>query len=176
MKKYICFALMISISNLIFSQDIIINGVNKNRLLNWEDFKGPPDQSMSYDAYTHWNINYTSKGISFKGDTAKVAGFSVTLTFNENLSWVKPEKQTGYLLKHEQGHFDIGLICQQEIIKQLSSTVFFKTGFQEKIQSVFSSVLDKYRLLGIKYDEETDHSKNKTAQNTWNGFFDTELK
>ena len=162
-------------STLLYAQDVIISGVNNNRLLNWDDFKGVPDQSSSHDANTYWNINYGFKGISFKGDTAKISSFLVTLTLNENLSWTKTERQSSNLLKHEQGHFDIALICQHEIINQFNTTVFFKSDFQSKIQTIFSSLLDKYRLLGIKYDEETDHSKNKESQNSWNNFFAKEL-
>ena len=99
----------------------------------------------------------------------------VKFELNEKLSWVKSEKQAVGLLKHEQGHFDIGLICQLEMIRQLNSIVFFKSDFQIKIQSVFSSILDKYISLGIKYDEETDHSKNREFQENWNNFFTKEL-
>jgi chemotaxis methyl-accepting protein methylase len=53
----------------------------------------------------------------------------------------------------------------------MNSTIFFKADFQNKIQTIFSSILEKYRLLGIKYDEETDHSNNQAAQDNWNNFF-----
>jgi len=176
MKKYICFALLICTGKLVFSQDVFISGVNKNRPLTWDDLKGAPDRNSSHDAFTVWNITYSLSGISFKGDTIKVSRFIVKLEFDEKQSWSKPEKQTNILLKHEQGHFDIGLICQREIIKQLNSTVFLKADFQNKIQTIFSSILEKYHLLGVKYDEETDHSKNQAAQDSWNIFFANALK
>ncbi len=171
MRKYICMALLICMASLAFSQEIIINGLNKNRPLTWDDFKGVPDKSSYYDANTYWNITYNINGISFKGDTAKINRFSVILKLNENFCWVKPEKQTSILLKHEQGHFDLGLICQREITTQLNNTVFLKADFQNKIPTIFSSILEKYRLLGIQYDEQTDHSKNQAMQDKWNSFF-----
>jgi predicted secreted Zn-dependent protease len=79
------------------------------------------------------------------------------------------------LLKHEQGHFDIGLICQKEIIDQINSTVFLKPEFPGKLQSVFNSILNNYRSLSLKYDEETNHSQNQAKQSTWNDFFAGEL-
>ena len=175
MKKYICLLPSIFTVYQTFAQDVIINGVNKNRLLTWDDFSGKPDKSSAHDANTYWNLNYSIKGISFTGDTAKITGLLVKFELNEKLSWVKSEKQAVGLLKHEQGHFDIGLICQLEMIRQLNSIVFFKSDFQIKIQSVFSSILDKYISLGIKYDEETDHSKNREFQENWNNFFTKEL-
>jgi hypothetical protein len=176
MKKYICAALLICLSTLSFSQDIFINGVNKNRPLTWDDFKGTPDTNSTATAFTVWNINYSLNGISFKGDTVKISNFAVKLEFDEKKSWSKPEKQTNILLKHEQGHFDLGLICQREILRQLNNAVFLKADFQNKLQTIFSSTLEKYRLLGLKYDAETSHSINQPAQNNWNVFFATELK
>jgi hypothetical protein len=166
---------LLFISNLGFTQDIIINGRNKNRLLTWNDFKGQPDYNVSHDALTYWNINYGLKNITLKGDTIKIGSFSVTLSFDENGSWIKPQKQTDRLLKHEQGHFDIGLICQREIISVLNNTIFFKNSFQDKINTIFSSLLDKYHLLGQQYDKETEHSLTQQAQDNWNAFFAKEL-
>ncbi len=175
MKIYYCIILLLFICNRAYTQDIIISGKNENRLLSWDDFKGRPDPNSSHDAYTFWNINYGMKGMKLSGDTVKIGSFAVTLSLEDNQSWIKPQKQTDRLLKHEQGHFDIGLICQREITRQLNSTVFFKDGLQEKIQSLFSSILNKYHLLGQQYDKETDHSKNQQAQDSWNAFFAKEL-
>jgi hypothetical protein len=175
MRKIYCSILLLFICNLAFTQDILINGKNENRLLTWNDFKGAPDYNSSHDANTFWNLDYGLKGMTLKGDTVKIGSFSVTLSLDENRSWIKSQKQTDLLLKHEQGHFDIGLICQREIISKLNSTVFFKDGLQDKIQTVFSAIMEKYHLLGQQYDKETDHSKNQQAQDTWNAFFAKEL-
>jgi len=176
MKRYICYALFICINTSAFSQDIFISGINKNRPLTWDDFKGTPGTNSSAAAFTVWNITYSLGGISFKGDTIKISKFLVKLEFDEKQSWSKPEKQTDVLLKHEQGHFDLGLICQREMIRQFNNAVFLKSDFQNKIQNIFSSILDKYHLLGLKYDEETDHSRNQAAQDKWNIFLAAELK
>lgn len=175
MKRFFSATFFFFCANLAFAQDIFIGGVNKNRPLQWSDFRGTPDNNSGHEAFTVWNVTYNLSGISLKGDTIRVGKFLVKLEFDENQSWVKPGKQTGLLLKHEQGHFDLGLICQREIIRQLNSTVFFKADFQQKIQSIFSSILEKYHQLGLKYDAETNHSTNQAAQDTWNLFFTAEL-
>jgi len=175
MKKCICIFFLFSMSKVTLCQDVIINGANNNRLLTWDDFTGKPDKNSSHDANTYWNLNYGFKGISFKGDTVKFTGISVKLELNEKLSWIKQGKQTNTLLKHEQGHFNIGLLCQLEVIKQFNSTVFFMTDYQSKIQAIFTALLEKYRLLGVQYDEETNHSKNQESQDSWNVFFTKEL-
>jgi hypothetical protein len=176
MIKYICIALLMCVAARAFSQEVIISGLSETRPLTWDDFKGEPDNGSAYDASTFWDITYNIKGISFKGDTAKINKFSVILKLNETFSWRKPAKQTNILLKHEQGHFDLGLICQREIIDELNNTVLFKTDFKDKIPAIFSATLEKYRLLEKKYDEETDHSNNQPAQDNWNKFIADKLK
>lgn len=175
MKKYFCIALLLVLNTLVFAQDIFIGGINKNRPLTWSDFKGTPDATSGHHAFTVWNITYSLSGISLKENTVKIGKFLIKLEFDENQSWVKPGKQTDLLLKHEQGHFNLGLICQREIIQQLNNAVFFKTDFQQKIQNIFSSTLEKYHQLGLKYDAETNHSINQSAQDNWNNFFASQL-
>lgn len=172
MKKIISFLITTCFVQNLFCQQVVINGSSKNRLLNWDDFTGKPDKNSLFEANTYWEINYSFKGISFKnGDTAIINGFSVKLEFNESKSWVKKSSQTNYLLKHEQGHFDAGLLCQAEMIKQINNTAFLKNDFQDKLKTIFSTTMEKYHALGLKYDEETEHSKNKESQEKWNTFF-----
>jgi len=175
MNRFVLLVVLICSSSLAFAQEVIINETNTNRLLTWDDFKGRSDNSSPHDAHTYWDLSYSMQGIYFKGDTAKIGSFSVKLELNGKRSWVKKEKQSTYLLKHEQGHFDIGLICQREVIRQLNNTVFFRSGFQEKIQSIFSTIMQQYQLLGNTYDGETRHSMNPDAQERWNLFFAKEL-
>ena len=176
MNRNIFIALvMLFNSSSAFSQDVIIGGTNNNRPLTWHDFKGRPDLNSSHDALTHWEINYILQNIRFTGDTVKIGNFSVKLELNTGKSWTKPEKQTVRLLKHEQGHFDLGLICQREMLKQLHNTVFLKAGFQDKIKNIFTSILQKYQALSNTYDAETNHSINQEAQDKWNNFFTQEL-
>ncbi len=172
MKKIISFLIVLCFLQNLFCQQVIINASNKNRLLTWNDFTGKPDKSSSFEANTYWEISYSFKGISFKkGDTATIEGFAVTLTFNTNKSWVKKGSETDYLLQHEQGHFNTGLLCQAEMFNQIKSTVFLKNNFQDKLKAIFSNTMEKYHAMGLKYDEETDHSKNKESQEKWNTFF-----
>jgi hypothetical protein len=168
MKKIICLLFIFAIFENSFCQAIIINGVNKNRPLTWNDFTGKPDKQSGFQANTFWEISYGFKGIEYAGDTVKLKGFMVTLKFNENKSWVKDGTQTAGLLKHEQGHFDIGVICQKEVISQINNAVLLKADFKDKIISIFTNTMKKYHLMELQYDEETDHSKNQQNQDKWN--------
>ena len=155
-----------------FSQEIIISGEKGNRPLTWNDFAGKPDKQSTYEANTYWNINYGIKGIQFKGDTALFTGLTMKLELNSKQSWVKKESETDYLLKHEQGHFDIGRLCLAAINQAFTNGVFLKKDYQTKPSAIFSDTLEKYHEMGALYDKETDHSKNKEEQKRWDVLID----
>lgn len=158
------------------AQKIIINGNEGNRPLVWNDFAGKPDDASPYYAYTFWNLNYRFSSVTFTGDTATLQGLAVNLLLDPQASWVKPGKQTDELLKHEQGHFDAGLLCLNETLKALASARFTRTGYKEEIQKLVKSTLQKYKDMNQRYDEETRHSQNKEEQKKWNAFFQNALR
>ncbi|MBK8495505.1 MAG: hypothetical protein IPL50_11110 [Chitinophagaceae bacterium] len=126
MKKYICLFFLFSISIPVFCQDVMINGINNNRLLTWEDFTGKPDNHSLHDANTKWNLSYSYQGYTLNGDYVKIKGLKMILELDQRSSWIKPGKETVPLLKHEQGHFDIGLICLQEMTARLNNASYYK--------------------------------------------------
>lgn len=176
MKKFPCIFIFLFFWEVSTAQEVVINGINKNRPLVWEDFTGKPDGNSTHYAYTYWNINYRYKGVSYNGNTAMIKEPVFTLELDKNLSWVKQGKETPELLKHEQGHFDLGLLCQKEMIGRFNNTVFTRSDFREKLNSLFYSILNKYKAMGKDYDKETNHSKNQESQEKWNTFFASELK
>jgi Bacterial protein of unknown function (DUF922) len=150
-----------------FSQNIVIAGVQGERALTWNDFTGKPEKESPHDANTYWNIDYSFKGVNFIGDTAVFSGLNIKLELNAKLSWVKKEKETDALLKHEQGHFDIGRLCVRALQQAYTTNVFLRKDLQAKLNSTFSEIMKTYHEMGIQYDKETDHSKNKEAQKRW---------
>ena len=69
---------------------------------------------------------------------------------------------------------NLGRLCQLEILAIVKTTVFYKTDFKSQLKTIFTSTVDKYKDLGRKYDEETNHSINKQKQEEWNNFFVSE--
>ena len=157
------------------AQEIIINGDKTERLLTWDDFKGRADKSSSYYAETHWELSFGK--ISFRSDQEiPLKDLVLTLHFNEKKSWVIKGKETPELLKHEQGHFDIGRLCQLEILATIKTTKITKENFISSIQQIFDTTLNKYHKMGIRYDTESNHSINKEKQEVWNTFLADEKK
>jgi hypothetical protein len=90
--------------------------------------------------------------------------------------WAKKDKVNNELLKHEQGHFDIGILCMREILSIYKQSKFTKANFSSLLQSIITDTSKKYNEMGLRYDTETRHSANKEHQEKWNTFFEEKLK
>ena len=110
----------------IFAQKILIDETEGNRLLQWADFKGTPNSSSPFFAYTAWKTNVKFSGVQFQGEKAFINGFEMTVEFDAKNSWVKKGKETTELLKHEQGHFDVGVLYMQEVLNSVATANFTK--------------------------------------------------
>jgi hypothetical protein len=157
------------------AQKVIISGKEGNRPLQWVDFTGKVDKSSSFFAYTRWKSNFKFSGMQPKGDSLVVTGFEMTLLLDPENSWAKKDKTTDELLVHEQGHFNIGLLYMKELLQKIPAMSFSKLHYQQEIQTVLNELSKKYSDMGIQYDAETEHSKNKEAQAKWNNFFTDNL-
>ena len=164
------------ISSLTFSQKIIISGQETNRKLKWSDFTGKPDENDPYFAYTHFNIRPKMDNIMFRGDSVFIGKLQVELELDPVKSWAKMDHVTDALLVHEQGHFDIGVLCMHETVVLLGQAKFTKANMNSLPQKIVNDMLKKYGEMTEKYDAETNHSANKDQQKKWNKFFEDELK
>ncbi len=161
---------------LVSAQEIGINGTAGNRPLEWSDFKGRPDGSSAYHANNRWNIDFKLPTIRTKPtDSVSLSGAVVKLELDTERSWVKEGKQTAGLLKHEQGHFDIGRLCQLELVAALRNLKVLPAEIQSKIGGLFTTIMEKYKRLGTQYDAETAHSVNRPEQEKWDNFLQQEL-
>lgn len=165
------FLIAISISYRAIAQTIFIGDEVTNRKLQWSDFKGRPDPNSPHHAVTTWYLSYEMEGIKTYGDSVSVGKLHAVLQMEPKESWLKKEKATDELLKHEQGHFYIGMLCLQEFTTMYYKTSFRKNNFDAKMKKLFQETLNKYHQLGIQYDKETDHSQNREAQQYWDAFF-----
>ncbi len=143
---------------------------DKNKPLVWSDFLGKPDNSSGTQAYTFSEMSSTC---SWMDDSATI---NLTRFFDKHKSWVKMDKANDYLLKHEQGHFDLTEIYYRKLVKKLKEYRFtaktFSTDFN-KINSTNSSDLNKEQDL---YDKETNHSIIELKQKEWDARIATHLK
>jgi hypothetical protein len=172
-RKKILLIVTLMISTLGFSQRIVINGIEGDRPLKWDDFIGKPDKDLPYLAFTICTPKSKINSFTIKGDTALV-DVEFWLELNEK-SWVKRDKVTDTLLQHEEGHFSIGKLWVRELSKRIKATVFFKKDYQVVINSIIKQVADKYRQIEQQYDKETDHHRIREQQWKWDSYFRNEL-
>jgi len=134
--------------------------------LEWKYYTGPIDQNSSYWANTNCGINYKFSIVPSFSDTVKIRLHSWTVLKND--SWVLPDKKSSELLEHEQGHLDFAILCSLEFEKVVKSETFLNINYSQKIDSIFKATLNKYKLLEIQYDTETNHMFDRNKQAEWN--------
>ncbi len=159
-----------------YSQKIMVGGHESNGKLVWTDFTGKIDQGSSMNAYTYYNLSTKISSIQFLGDSVLMQGFEVIVELDPNKTWAKPDRLSDKLLEHEQGHFNLGILCMKEIVEKYKQTRFTKNNYSTQIRNLLDEVSKKYKDLGTKYDEETNHSKNLEQQIKWNNFFTEQFK
>ena len=176
MKK--CLALLLSLFSLTAltqAQKVIIGGAEGARPLVWTDFTGAADATSPYHANTKWNLRYQTGTVQFRGDSTLMPDFAITLELSGDGSWVKKGKETPELLRHEQGHFDLGRICMAELLAAVKKLTLTPDNFKPSMQGLFQRTMARYHDMGTRYDAETVHGTNKEAQEKWNGFFAEQL-
>jgi len=177
MKRILLFALLacciITIDS--FSQTVIINGKSTDRKLTWEDFKAPPDATSTYWAYTGYLVRYRYADVKIFSDSVTIGIFEVTVELDPARTWAKMDKISDELLIHEQGHFNIGILCGREILATFKQTRFEISNYGDQMRSIFQEILKKYIEMGHQYDSETDHFRNKKEQERWNGLLTERL-
>src|SRR5688572_11033505 len=140
----------------------------KDRKLTWDDFKAPPQKIGSTAAMTTTHL-----GFSYNVTNGKIT-YKIDCRFEKNKSWglVKNE----WVLKHEQGHFDIAEIFARKLNQSINEYQFNKSSFQKDLDAIYKSVVADKEKFQQQYDDETDHSRIKTKQEEWLKKIESELK
>jgi hypothetical protein len=157
----------------LYAQTVIFNDARGAKPLIWNDFDGKPDKSSPFKAQTHYNVDQHVEVSAATADTLHCT-FTVTLAFDKK-SWVKKDSKTPYILNHEQRHYDIGRLWAAELCSRLRNTVFLKKDYRAITNKIWAELNNKYRLMQLQYDKETNHSIVTEEQERWNGIIDKEL-
>lgn len=144
---------------------------SSSRKLTWDDFQGNSDEKSEYKAMTYCKM-------SLNDSISSTAIFlNITCKFNKNNSWTKI-KNSDYLLKHEQLHFDIAELIIRKVRKECSLLVSSdKDGTYAEIKKIYSKYVDiEWDSLNASYDTETSHGTIATKQKDWELKIAKELK
>jgi len=145
------------------------------RKLTVDDFTGVPrPNGRGVVAYTNCTLDFKFQG-SRRDNNTYMVHFNVRLFMNNNKSWIDRARIAGAetmadILNHEQGHYNIAYLEQQEVIRAMQRTRF-SANYQAEAMNIFNTVDAKYKQLNIDYDEDTQHSINRQQQHSWDIYF-----
>jgi Bacterial protein of unknown function (DUF922) len=159
LKKY--FFLLTAIPVFCFAQDKDEELIDwkSSRQLTWSDYKGKPDANSDAAAATT-----TYLGIEYKMDEKGFA-WKIQCRFSLTKSWGR--SKTDFILKHEQGHFDIAEIFARKLNKKMSEYQFNKTTYKTDLKTIYDGITKDKEAFQDLYDSETDHSRKKEVQIEW---------
>jgi hypothetical protein len=144
------------------------------RPLAWNDFKGKPDNSSVAAAMTASGFGYKA---DFKSNGPKSQlNIAVYCYFNKNSSWVKPGKNTTYILGHEQQHFDISFIASAIFFEKLKSSGINKSNYNVLLPRIYNESVALMNKMQQEYDGQTKNGQLKEEQARWAAYLDQQLK
>ena len=131
------------------------------RKLKWSDFQGEVPGDSEFHALTHSAIS-----LDFQGEGV-ILEFNIQTIFDPQKSW-KKEGVNDYILKHEQGHFDITEYHARALRKKLKTHRYKSVEtIGDEVQNMFNEAYSRANQMQILYDEQTKHSIDKKKQAKW---------
>ena len=146
--------------------------------LTADDFKGPQTAENAGDvAFTNCAIEFSY--IAKKEKDYYALTFTVKLVMDADQSWMDRHRITSKemmdeILRHEQGHYNIAYMEQQEILRTVSRVVFHED-YKSVATNIFERIDAKYRQLNLDYDADTQNSTNRVQQRSWDAYFQKRL-
>ena len=146
--------------------------------LTTADFEGvPASNDRGVIAYTNCSIDFRYNAVPRKG--YYLLNFTIRVILNKDRSWLDKSRVTSpemmaEILKHEQGHYAIAYLEQQELLRAVGKTVF-RGNYQIQAMAIFNAIDAKYKQLNLDYDNDTQHMVNRVQQTSWDMFFQKKL-
>lgn len=150
-----------------------------HRQLTTDDFRGVPRANgRGVIAYTNCTIDFNYQ--ANRGNGNYRVHFNVTMKMNSDKSWIDRSRITSAqmmdeVLKHEQGHYTIAYLEQQEVIRVMGRTRF-TANYRDEAMNIFNRIDAKYKQLNADYDEDTEHMINRQQQHSWDLYFTKRLQ
>ncbi|WP_295677045.1 hypothetical protein [uncultured Mucilaginibacter sp.] len=146
--------------------------------LTVNDFKGTPaNNGDGAIAYTNCTIVYSYSARPERD--YYVLTFYIKLIMNSDRSWMNlstigSREMLEEILKHEQGHYNISYMEQQELLRTVGRTVF-RADYHRVADNIFDRIEAKYKKLNQNYDTDTQNSTNRVQQHSWDAYFQQRL-
>jgi hypothetical protein len=148
------------------------------RQLTPNDFTGQvPQGSGFYIAHTSCNVTMNYRVQKYRGNYQ--LSFDINLVLNRDRSWlnrqvVNTPETMAEVLRHEQGHYQIAYLMQQEMIRDLNQARY-SGDYQRQTDAIFKRIDDKYRQMNADYEQDTQHMQNRKQQAAWVNYLNQEI-
>lgn len=145
--------------------------------LSVDEFEGKP-AGGGMVAYTSCYIDFNYRATNDKRNNFNLT-FDIRLLFNRDKSWIDKKhvlsaNHLTEVLNHEQGHYTIAYMEQQELIRTVSKTRF-GANYQAQATAIFDRIHYKYQQLTENYDTDTRNSLDRVQQHSWDEYFKKRL-
>ncbi len=139
---------------------------NASKKLVWANFEGKPTQSEPIAAITTSGFGYNASmhTINDKGQI----NVSIYCYFSKPNSWVRKQKNTAYILNHEQHHFDITYIAAKIFIDKVKAAALTTTNMNDELSAIYKQCYAAMNKMQNNYDTETKNGQIKEKQEEWN--------
>lgn len=147
--------------------------------LTASDFRGTPKPRMpGHIAYTNSTIDFKYSAYRDNDGSYKLYA-TVQLILNNDRCWLDIKKVISQqmldeVLNHEQGHYIIAYMQQQEILRQVNRTRF-SNNYDAEAKYLFNTIDAKYVQLNKDYEADTQHMQNRQQQHSWDEYFKKRL-
>lgn len=140
----------------------------KNDTIIWK-----PDSLLRPDDFKAKPKPNGPLGLSYVGIFIYSTEVSGELLLNVEALFVKSKsyivKNTDYVLKHEQIHFDIAELHARRLRKKIDEVDFKKVrSMQSEINKHHEKTMKEYSKEQDDYDRDTEHGLNAAKQKVWN--------
>jgi hypothetical protein len=137
------------------------------KTLSWSNFSGV-DSLPDEDAHIDIAFNVPNRPFR-KVDGLYMMAESFPLGVSPVAKVVKKATKTDALLSHEQGHYNIGILAGHAMARDFAA---LQASTPKELAQLINDAFDLHRLTRMKavqekYDEDTEHSKNKGEQKRW---------
>ncbi|MEJ7610526.1 MAG: hypothetical protein WKF88_05035 [Ferruginibacter sp.] len=137
--------------------------------LTWPDFKGVPGPPGPVAAITNSGFGYKA-GMKSSQGTGQI-NIGVYCFFDKDKSWVKPGKDTKYILNHEQHHFDVSFLAAGVFMDKVRNAGLTPANFNTILPKLYRECCDLMNNMQHEYDGQTMNGQIEAIQEKWNGFF-----
>lgn len=135
------------------------------RKLTWSDFTGTITPGSAAAAETMPGFSYSATA-SQKKDTILVHIY-LQVYFVRNESWVLPGNEDAYTLSHEQIHFDITKVAENEFKDSLLARSFSPQYYPIEIHYLYWDMWRKMTAWEERFDKNTSHGMNHDTESIW---------